>query len=90
MADIEEFKMEDLDDDADRLVGGRRSYFMEAVGKAVYACAGGEQQDRIISAYLGLQEVFDANSDNLRDDGDRAVENATREFNEAVGKILAM
>jgi hypothetical protein len=90
MADIEEFKVEDLEDDSDRLVGGRRSYFMEALGEALYACAGGNQQDGIISAYLTLREVFDVNSDNLGDAGDTAVKNATREFNEAVGKILGI
>ncbi|MBB5506945.1 hypothetical protein [Paraburkholderia atlantica] len=90
MADIEQFKVEDLEDDSDRLAGGRRSYFMDALGEAVYACAGGDQQDRIISAYLTLQGVFEANSDNFGDEGDTAVKNATREFNEAVGKILGM
>lgn len=90
MADIEAFKVEDLTNDSDRLAGGRRGYFMEALGEAVYACAGGGQQDRIISAYLTLQGVFDANSDNLGDEDDTAVENAAREFNGEVGKILGM
>lgn len=90
MADIEAFKVEDLEDDSDRLAGGRRGYFMEALGEAVYACAGGGQQDKIISAYLTLQGVFDANSDDLGDKGDTAVKNATRNFNGAVGKILGM
>ncbi|MFM0205062.1 hypothetical protein PQR53_35170 [Paraburkholderia fungorum] len=90
MADIEVFKAEDLEDDADRLVGGQRSYFMEALGEAVYAAAAAQEQDRIISAYLTLQRVFEANSDNQGDEGDRVVENATREFNETVGKILHM
>jgi hypothetical protein len=89
MADVEQFK-DDLENSADGLVGGSRGDFMEALGEAVYARVAGDQLDSIISAYLTLQEVLDANVDNLDDEADEAIENATSEFNETVGKILGV
>ncbi|BAO92847.1 hypothetical protein [Caballeronia cordobensis] len=89
MADLEQFK-EDLENNADGLVGGSRGDFMEALGEAAYARVGDAQLDSIVLAYLTLQEVLDANVDNLDDEADEAIENATDEFNETVGKILGM
>jgi uncharacterized protein YgiB involved in biofilm formation len=89
MADIEQFK-DDLENNADGLVGGSRGDFMEAVGEAVYARVGADQLDSIVAAYLTLQEVLDANVDNLDDEADEAIEDATSEFAETVGKILGM
>jgi hypothetical protein len=87
MADVEQFK-EDLENNAGGLVGGSRGDFMEALGEAVYALAASEQVDSIIAAYLTLQEVFDANVDNLEDEADEAIDDATAEFNKTVGRIL--
>ena len=42
------------------------------------------------AAYLTLQEVIDANVDNLDDEADEAIDAATTEFNETVGKILGV
>jgi hypothetical protein len=89
MANVEQFK-DDLENSADGLVGGSRGDFMEALGEAVYARVAGDQLDSIISAYLTLQEVLDANVDNLDNEADEAIENATSEFNETVGKILGV
>ncbi|PMS32592.1 hypothetical protein C0Z16_06655 [Paraburkholderia rhynchosiae] len=63
---------------------------MEALGEAVYARVGADQLDSIVSAYLTLQAVLDENVDRLDDEADEAIENATSEFNEAVGKILGV
>ncbi|WP_061152581.1 hypothetical protein [Caballeronia arvi] len=63
---------------------------MEALGEAVYARIADDQRDSIISAYLTLQEVLDANVDNLDDAADEAIESATDEFNETVGKVLGV
>ena len=89
MADVEQFK-DDLENNADGLVGGSRGDFMEALGEAVYARVAADQLDSIITAYLTLQEVMDENVDNLDDEADEAIENATNEFHETVGKILGV
>ncbi|CAB3732355.1 hypothetical protein [Paraburkholderia rhynchosiae] len=89
MADVEQFK-DDLENNADGLIGGSRGDFMEALGEAVYARVGADQLDSIVSAYLTLQAVLDENVDRLDDEADEAIENATSEFNEAVGKILGV
>ena len=89
MADVEQFK-DDLENNADGLIGGSRGDFMEALGEAVYARVASDQLDRIIAAYLTLQEVIDANVDNLDDDADEAIDEATAEFNETVGRILGV
>ncbi|XUW91193.1 hypothetical protein OH764_30250 [Burkholderia sp. M6-3] len=89
MANVEQFK-DDLENNADGLVGGSRGDFMEAVGEAVYARVESHQLDGIIAAYLTLQEVLDENADNLDDEADEAIQNATDEFNETVGKILGV
>jgi hypothetical protein len=89
MADVEQFR-EDLENNADGLVGGSRGDFMEALGEAVYARIAPDQLDRIIAAYLTLQEVIDANVDNLDDEADEAIDDATTEFNETVGRILGV
>lgn len=89
MADVEQFK-DDLENNAEGLVGGSRGDFMEALGEAVYLRAADDQLDDIISAYLTLQEVLDENVDKLDDEGDEAIDNATNEFNETVGKILGV
>ncbi|WP_429562492.1 hypothetical protein [Paraburkholderia sp. MM6662-R1] len=44
----------------------------------------------IIAAYLTLQAVLDENVDNLDDEADDAIENATGEFHETVGRILGV
>jgi len=46
--------------------------------------------DSIIAAYLSLQEVIDENVDNLDDEADQAIADATAEFNETVGRILGV
>lgn len=89
MADVEQFK-DDLENNADGLIGGSRGDFMEALGEAVYSRVAAEQLDSIIAAYLMLQEVMDENVDNLDDEADEAIENATSEFHETVGKILGV
>ncbi|MGF6636502.1 hypothetical protein [Paraburkholderia sp. MM6662-R1] len=89
MADVEQFK-DDLENSADGLVGGSRGDFMEALGEAVYARVAGDQLDRIIAAYLTRQAVLDANVDNLDDEADDAIDNATGEFIETVGRILGV
>jgi hypothetical protein len=89
VADVEQFK-DDLENNAEGLVGGSRGDFMEALGEAVYLRAADDQLDDIISAYLTLQEVLDENVDKLDDEGDEAIDNATNEFNETVGKILGV
>lgn len=89
MADVEQFK-DDLEENPDGLVGGGRGDFMEALGEAVYARIDDDQRDSIIEAYLTLQAVLDANVDNLDDEADEAIENATDEFNVTVGKILGV
>lgn len=89
MADVEQFK-DDLKNNADGLIGGSRGDFMEALGEAVYARVAADQLDSIIAAYLTLQEVMDENVDNLDDEADEAIENATSEFHETVGKILGV
>jgi hypothetical protein len=89
MADVEQFR-DDLENSADGLVGGSRGDFMEALGEAVYARVASDQLDSIIAAYLALQEVLDENVDNLDDEADEAIEDATTGFNEAVGRILGM
>ena len=89
MADVEQFK-DDLENNADGLVGGSRGDFMEALGEAVDARVAADQLDSIITAYLTLQEVMDENVDNLDDEADEAIENATNEFHETVGKILGV
>jgi hypothetical protein len=89
MANVEQFK-DDLENSADGLVGGSRGDFMEALGEALYARVAGDRLDSIIAAYLTLQEVLDENVDNLDDEADEAIENATSEFNETVGRILGV
>lgn len=89
MASVEQFK-DDLENSADGLVGGSRGDFMEALGEAVYERVAGAQLDRIIAAYLTLQAVLDENVDNLDDEADDAIENATSEFHETVGRILGV
>ncbi|MEM5460206.1 hypothetical protein VSR69_35980 [Paraburkholderia phytofirmans] len=89
MADVEQFK-DDLETNADGLIGGSRGDFMEALGEAVYARVGDDQLDSIIAAYLTLQEVIDANVDNLEEEADEAIDEAKAEFNEAVGRILGV
>ena len=89
MVNVEQFK-DDLENSADGLVGGSRGDFMEALGEAVYARVAGDQLDSIISAYLTLQEVLDENVDNLDDEADEAIQDATSEFHETVGKILGL
>jgi hypothetical protein len=89
MADVEQFK-DDLENNADGLIGGSRRDFMEALGEAVYARAASDQLDSIIAAYLSLQEVIDENVDNLDDEADQAIADATAEFNETVGRILGV
>ncbi|MGF6696934.1 hypothetical protein OKW38_001546 [Paraburkholderia sp. MM5496-R1] len=89
MADVEQFK-DDLENNADGLIGGSRGDFMEALGEAVYARVGSDQLDGIVAAYLRLQEVLDENVDNLDDEADEAVDNATSEFSETVGKLLGV
>lgn len=89
MADVEQFK-DDLENNADGLIGGSRGDFMEALGEAVYARAASDQLDSIIAAYLRLQEVIDENVDNLDDEADQAIADATAEFNETVGRILGV
>lgn len=89
MADIEQFK-DDLENSADGLIGGSRGDFMEALGEAIYSRVAGDQLDRIVAAYLALQEVIDENVDNLDDEADEAIESATAEFNETVGKVLGV
>ncbi|CAB3804776.1 hypothetical protein [Pararobbsia alpina] len=89
MANVEQFK-DDLENSADGLAGGSRGDFMEALGEAVYMRVAGHQLDSIISAYLTLQEVLDVNVGKLDDEADEAIENATSEFNETVGKILGV
>lgn len=89
MADVEQFK-DDLETNADGLIGGSRGDFMEALGEAVYARVADDQVDSIIAAYLTLQEVIDANVDNLEEEADEAIDEAKAEFNEAVGRILGV
>ena len=89
MADVEQFK-DDLQNSADGLIGGSRGDFMEALGEAVYSRAASDQQDSIIAAYLALQEVLDANVNNLEDEADEAIEEAEVKFNETVGDILGV
>ena len=89
MADVEQFK-DDLENNAEGLVGGSRGDFMEALGEAVYSRVADDQMDDIISAYLTLQEVLDENVDKLDDEADEAIDNATNEFNETVGRILGV
>jgi hypothetical protein len=89
MADVEQFR-DDLENRADGLVGGSRGDFMEALGEAVYARVASDQLDGIIAAYLVLQAVLDENVDNLDDEADAAIEDATREFHETVGRILGV
>ncbi|MFM0514953.1 hypothetical protein [Paraburkholderia sp. RL17-373-BIF-A] len=89
MADVEQFK-DDLETNADGLIGGSRGDFMEALGEAVYARVADDQLDSIIAAYLTLQEVIDANVDNLEEEADEAIVEAKAEFNEAVGRILGV
>jgi hypothetical protein len=89
MADVEQFK-DDLENNADGLIGGSRGDFMEALGEAVYARVAPEQLDSIIAAYLTLQAVMDENVDNLDDEADEAIEDATTEFHETVGRILGV
>jgi hypothetical protein len=89
MADVEQFK-DDLENNATGLIGGSRGDFMEALGEAVYARVAADQLDSIIAAYLTLQAVMDENVDNLDDEADDAIESATGEFNETVGRILGV
>jgi hypothetical protein len=89
MADVEQFR-DDLENNADGLIGGSRGDFMEALGEAIYARAFSDQLDRIVAAYLALQEVIDANVDNLDDEADDAIDEATAGFNETVGRILGV
>ncbi|WP_027210745.1 hypothetical protein [Burkholderia sp. WSM2232] len=89
MAHVEQFK-DDLENNADGLIGGGRGDFMEALGEAVYEHMADEQADGIIAAYLTLQEVLDENVGNLDDEADEAIDNATSKFRETVGKILRM
>ncbi|MGF6808371.1 hypothetical protein OKW30_003497 [Paraburkholderia sp. Clong3] len=89
MADVEQFR-DDLENNADGLIGGSRGDFMETLGEAVYARVAGDQLDSIIAAYLTLQEVIDANVDNLDDEADEAIDEATAGFNETVGRILGV
>jgi hypothetical protein len=63
---------------------------MEALGEAVYARVASDQLDGIIAAYLVLQQVLDENVDNLDDEADAAIEDATTEFHETVGRILGV
>ena len=60
MADVEQFK-DDLENNPEGLVGGSRGDFMEALGEAVYARIANDQLNGVISAYLALHEVLDAN-----------------------------
>jgi len=87
MADVEQFK-DDLENNADGLIGGSRGDFMEALGEAVYAQIAGDQLNRIVAAYLTLQEVVEANVDSPDDEASKAIDRATDEFNEMVGRIL--
>lgn len=87
MADVEQFK-DDLENNADGLMGGNRSDFMDALGEAVYARIAGDQLNAIIAAYLTLQEVVKANVDSPDDEANEAIDRATDEFNEMVGRIL--
>jgi hypothetical protein len=89
MADVEQFR-DDLENNADGLVGGSRGDFMEALGEAIYSRVASDQLDSIIAAYLSLQQVIDANVDNLDDEADEAIDDATTEFNETVGRILGV
>jgi gas vesicle protein len=89
MANVEQFK-DDLENNADGLVGGSRGDFMEALGEAIYSRVASDQLDRIVEAYLALQEVIDDNVDNLDDEADEAIADATTEFNETVGRILGV
>lgn len=89
MADVEQFK-DDLENSADGLIGGSRGDFMEALGEAVYARVAADQLDGIVAAYLTLQAVLDENVDNLEDAADEAIDNATSEFHETVGRILGV
>ena len=87
MAHVEQFK-DDLENNAGGLIGGSRGDFMEALGEAVYALAASDQLDSIIAAYLTLQEVIDANVDNLEEEADEAIGRAKAEFNETVRRIM--
>jgi hypothetical protein len=89
MADVEQFK-DDLESSADGLIGGSRGDFMEALGEAVYARVAADQLDGVVAAYLALQAVLDENVDRLDDEADEAIERATSEFNETVGRILGV
>jgi hypothetical protein len=87
MEDVGQFK-DDLENNADGLIGGGRAEFMEALGEAVYSRVASDQLNSIITAYLTLLTVLNENVDNLDVEGDEAIENATGKFNETVGKIL--
>ena len=89
MANVEQFR-DDLENSRDGLIGGTRGDFMEALGEAVYARVASDQLDGIIAAYLTLQAVIDENVDNLDDEADEAVHDATTEFHETVGRILGV
>lgn len=89
MADVEQFKS-DVENDADSITGGSRGDFMEALGEALYAGVASDQLDEIIAAYLKLQEVEAENVDDLGEEADEAIEDATSEFREAVGEVLGL
>ncbi|ASW04456.1 hypothetical protein CJU94_40570 (plasmid) [Paraburkholderia aromaticivorans] len=63
---------------------------METLGEAVYAGIAGDQLDAIMAAYVTLQEVVEANVDSPDDQANEAIDRATDEFNEAVGRILGV
>lgn len=89
MADVEQFK-DELENSPDGMRGGSRADFMEALGEAVYSRIAVEELDRVVAAYLVLQEVLDENVDDTGEEADEAIETATGEFNETVGKILGV
>lgn len=63
---------------------------MEALGDAVYAGVTAAQFNGIVAADLTLQDVIDANVDNLDEEADEAIDGATSESNETVGTILGV
>lgn len=77
MSDPMQVFKDNLETDADGLMGGSRGDFMEALGEAVYASIEVGKPDSIVAAIRTIPPR-------------RKIDQATANYNEAVGKVLGL